>query len=426
MRMKILMLSSTFPYPPSRGATEGRTFNLIKYLSQRHSITLLTQRPPHVLEKHIAALRSHVDELVVFPLPPDPVPEKGIKGIVGKVSRFTESMVKGVPVNVLHRYCPEMQAWIDQHVQAGTFDVIDCEHSVNEIYIRPEFRRQIPTVVDVHSSIYGWTLNHLEMDASPHPLRDRLSLALLLERYEKSYCAKFSRIVVTTEDDRQQLLRLCPQAQIQIVSNGVDLETFTMRPQDPGGHRLIFIGAMNSSHNIDAACFFANEVLPQVQQQYPDVTFSIVGANPAPEVLALGERPGVEVTGRVPSITDYLHQSTVCVVPLRVGLGIKTKTLESMATGIPIVASDRGLEGLTVDGPDVPLRALRANQVEEYISAIHRLFEDSQLRTTLSHNCRAMIEADYTWDRAGQLYEQALMQAEISSNSAKVSAVVAN
>ncbi|MGL4497793.1 MAG: glycosyl transferase family 1, partial [Planktothrix sp.] len=46
--MKILMLSSTFPYPPTRGGTQVRTFHLMKYLTQRHHVTLLTQRGPNV------------------------------------------------------------------------------------------------------------------------------------------------------------------------------------------------------------------------------------------------------------------------------------------------------------------------------------------------------------------------------------------
>ena len=48
------------------------------------------------------------------------------------------------------------------------------------------------------------------------------------------------------------------------------------------------------------------------------------------------------------------------------------------------MGSDRGLEGLEVDTPNVPLRALRANTVEEYLQAITRLFEDPQLRAELS------------------------------------------
>jgi glycosyltransferase involved in cell wall biosynthesis len=110
-------------------------------------------------------------------------------------------------------------------------------------------------------------------------------------------------------------------------------------------------------------------------------------------------------------MVDYLHAATVCVVPLRTGYGIKNKTLEAMAAGVPVVGSDRGLEGLAVDGADVPLRAMRANQIEEYVYAIGRLFENPRLREKLSENARSLIETKYTWERAGKLYEQLLLGA---------------
>jgi glycosyltransferase involved in cell wall biosynthesis len=150
-----------------------------------------------------------------------------------------------------------------------------------------------------------------------------------------------------------------------------------------------------------------------LQKRYPDAEFIVVGARPVESVLELAKRPGVKVTGAVPSVADYLHQAAVCVVPLRSGYGIKNKTLEAMATGVPLVASDRGLEGLPVDGSDVPLtelRALRANRVEEYVEAIGRLFEDEQLRNQLSRNGRSLIETQYTWEAQGQRYEQVLVE----------------
>jgi glycosyltransferase involved in cell wall biosynthesis len=110
----------------------------------------------------------------------------------------------------------------------------------------------------------------------------------------------------------------------------------------------------------------------------------------------------------VPSITACLQQSTVSVVPLRAGIGIKTKTLESMAVGVPVVGSDRGLEGMDIDGEGVPLRALRANEPQEYVKAISQLFEDSTLRQTLSQNARQMIEAKFNWESLGQQYAQVL------------------
>ncbi|WP_204102358.1 MULTISPECIES: glycosyltransferase family 4 protein [Spirulina sp. CCY15215] len=405
--MNILMISSTFPYPPSRSGTEVRTFNLVKALQHNHSITLVAQRSPDVSDRDIEELKNLVEDLIIFPLPPDEIPLQGIAGIWAKGRRFLESLIKGIPPNVLHRYSPEIQALVDRYVKEGKCDAITCEHSANAVYIRPQFRDRVRTLVNVHSSMYWGTINYIKMGASENPQRDRLYLPILY-RYEKHYCDTCDRVVVTTEDDARQLQQLSPNAKIEAIPNGVDLELFPYRSTDPGGQNLIFVGSMDLTHNIDAARFFVLKVLPQLREKYPDVTYSIIGNRPTPEVLALAEYPGVIVTGRVPSMVECLHQATVCVVSLQTGFGIKNKTIEAMAAGVPVIGSDRGLEGLEIEGDKIPLRALRTNTVEEYIGAIARLFSDPDLRQTLSQNGRQLIEQNYTWKGAGQKYEQAL------------------
>ncbi|MGH8002232.1 MAG: glycosyltransferase family 4 protein [Brasilonema sp.] len=402
--MNILMLSSTFPYPPTRGGTQVRTFHLLKYLSQSHAVTLVTQREPDVTETEIVGLRDCVDKLILFNRPEDT--DKSGR-ILKKIQHLYSFIQQETPPNVLNRYSAEMQTWVDNFVQAGKCDVMTSEHSVNEIYVRSHFQKHLRTVVNIHSSVYASCHNQLKTGISENRFRDKLYLPLL-RRYEQRYCSKFSAIVVTTEEDRVQMREFNPNSEIKVISNGVDLVSFPNRTHDPNGYRIIFIGAMDNLANIDAVCFFSNEVLPEIQKLYPDTTFDIVGSRPAPEVLVLKQKPGITVIGRVPSMVDYLHQATVCVVPMRTGFGIKNKTLEAMAAGVPVVASDRGLEGLAVDGANLPLRALRANQPTEYVTAICQLFENSQLRTQLSRNARQLVEREFTWDSAGKRYEEVL------------------
>jgi polysaccharide biosynthesis protein PslH len=380
--MNILMLSNTFPYPPTKGGTQVRTFHLLKYLNHFHSVTLLTQRSAEVSNAEIQALREFVSELVVF--------EKQIDRS-NKLQRFANFLIEGTPPSVRSNYSPAMQAWIDQHLDK--FDVVTCEHSVNEAYIRPEFRNKVKTIVNAHSSVYGTCHNQLQTGTSENEFRDRINLPLL-KRYEKRFCNKFSNIVVTTEDDRAQVESFNPNADISVIPN---------RTADPGGHHLVFIGAMDNLANIDAAKFLTLEILPQIQIKYPDATLSLVGARPTPEILELQDR--ATVTGRVDSIANYLHRATVCVIPMRTGYGIKNKTLEAMAAGTPIVSSDRGLEGLQFNDP---ICALQANTIGEYVATISRLFEDAELRSQLSHNARSLIENNYTWERAGHQYLQVL------------------
>lgn len=400
--MNILMLSATFPYPPSRGGTQVRTFNLLKFLQSRHAITLVTQAGSDVTEAEIAELRRWVSALKVFPKST----ESAQGNILGKAARFSQFVLEGTPPSVRHSYSQAMQQWIDAQAATQNFEIVTCEHSVNERYVSRTVQQHIPCrVVNIHSSVYGTCRQQLATGTTENSWRDRLSLPLL-KRYEGQYCRKFSDLVVTTPEDAEQISNLCPQKPVHVVTNGVDLEMFPLRPCDPGGYRLVFIGAMDNLANIDAVKFLSQQVFPPVRSRYPEATLALVGARPTPEVLALGKQPGVTVTGKVPSMVTYLHQATVSVISMRTGYGIKNKTLEAMAAGTPVVASDYGLEGLTVDGANVPLRALRANQPEAFMAAIERLFEDATLRQTLSHNARTMIESDYTWERAGQRYHQ--------------------
>ncbi|MGB3136977.1 MAG: glycosyltransferase family 4 protein [Nodosilinea sp.] len=400
--MRILMISATFPYPPTLGGTQIRTFYLLKHLAQHHAVTLVTQRSPTVTNEEVKALSTYVTKLVCFrrPISADLQP-----GASGKISRFAHFLATGTPPSTTYLATPAMQQWIDDWVESGHCDAITCEHSVNEVFVRPRYSQRVKkVVVNIHSSLYGTLVNQLQTGTAEKPWRDRLNLPLM-RHYERRYAQKFTDLVITTEEDRWFFAPIAGGTPLYVVPNGVDLVQFPYRRADPGGHSLIFVGAMDYIANVDTAQYLAQDILPPLRQRYPDAKLYLVGNKPTAAVQALENLPGVLVTGRVPSVAEHLHRATVCVVPMRIGFGIKNKTLEAMAAGVPVVASDRGLEGLAIDQPQ---RALRANSVDEYVAAIGQLFDQPDLRATLSARGRELIEKTFTWERAGQAYDTVL------------------
>ncbi|TVQ55197.1 MAG: glycosyltransferase [Spirulina sp. DLM2.Bin59] len=390
--MEILMISAPFPYPPSRGGTQIRTFNLLKQLSQDHAITLVTQRGGHVTAGDLEALREYVGQLQVF-APPSPP----LGGMVRKGLRFGRAWLTGVPAHIRSQISPAMAAWVAD--QAPRFEVITAEHTVNEAYVQPQWRDRQRVVANIHSSLSETVRQMLAAGTTDQGRRDRLNLPLL-RRYEQGYCRKFSHLVVTTPEDRAQFQRLSPDTPIAVIPNGVDLDLFPLRTVDPGGARLIFVGAMDNQPNIDAAQFLCREILPPLRERVPDVTVALVGARPGPAVQALAALPGVKVWGQVAEMAAALHQATLCVIPMRSGFGIKNKTLEALAAGVPVVGSDRALEGLTID----PQGAIRANTVGEFLAAIEGLLKNPCQRQGLAQAGRQYIETHFTWQAAAARY----------------------
>ena len=401
--MNILILCSTFPYPPTKGRKQLRTFHLLEYLQSRHRVTLVTRRSSEVTDAEVTALEELVGELVIFTLDSNTEP----RGLIDKAKRLGAFIQQRTPPDVLDNYCPEMADWIKQAVAENQFDVIACEDSSDEIYIDPQWHQQLRIVLNLHFSEYGKYKHQLATGDSENEFKDQINLGLR-KRYEQSYLEKFSAIVTVTSKDRRIVRELEPESSVTVIPNGVDLNKFPRRITNQGGQRIVFVGNMNQPMNIDAARFLALEVFPAIRDRYPEAVLELVGANPTPEVLELNELSGIVVTGKVSNVVEYLHWATVCVLPIRQGYGLRNRTLEAMASGVPVVASDRALAEFEVD-ETTTLRAMRANTLEEYIYAIGRLFSEPKLREKLSQNGRSFVEAEYTWDKVGQKYERVLL-----------------
>ena len=408
--MNILILCSTFPYPPTKGRKQLRTFHLLEYLTTNHQLTLVTRRTPEVTEKGISALEK-LAELVVFDLNPN----DRASGLIDKAKRLGKFIQQKTPPDVLDAYCPEMAEWIERAIADNHFEAIACEDNADEIYIDRQWHKQLGVVLNLHFSEYSKYKQQLANGDSENEFKDQINLGLR-RRYEQNYLEKFNSIVTVSSKDKSIVKKLEPESEVTVIPNGVNFKKFTRRITNQGGQRIVFVGTMNRGMNIDAAKFLALEVFPAVCDRYPEAVLELVGADPTSEILELNELPNIVVTGKVTNVVEYLHWATVCVLPIRQGYGLRNRTLEAMASGVPVVASDRALAEFEVDGATVPLRAMRANNLEEYIYAIGRLFSEPKLREKLSENGRSFVESEYTWERVGQKYEQVLLNSVISNS----------
>jgi hypothetical protein len=146
--------------------------------------------------------------------------------------------------------------------------------------------------------------------------------------------------------------------------------------------------------NEQAMVGFCRDVLPRLQAQRPGLRLSIVGADPGPRVRALAELENVEVTGRVADVRPYVQRAALTVAPLLIARGTQNKILESLAMGVPVVASGLACRGVDAEiGRDL----LRADGPEETAREVLRLLDHPPTRARLAAAGRRLVERRYSW-----------------------------
>ena len=140
---------------------------------------------------------------------------------------------------------------------------------------------------------------------------------------------------------------------------------------------------------------FARAVLPLIRTEIPDATLTVVGARPARavrELASLGDH--VELLGQVPDLAPFIARARVAVAPLRAGSGQSLKILEAMASGTPVVATPRAVEGLAVNAGE---HVLLAGDAPGFAAHVVRLLRDPAAADAMAAAARRLVEAHYDW-----------------------------
>jgi sugar transferase (PEP-CTERM/EpsH1 system associated) len=169
------------------------------------------------------------------------------------------------------------------------------------------------------------------------------------------------------------------------MENGVDFDYFSPQPAPPelaGCRSVVFVGAMDYYPNIDAACWFAANVLPELRRAVPEMEFWIVGRNPSRRIRKLARTPGILVTGSVSDTRPYIAAASAVVAPLRIARGIQNKVLEPLAMDKPVLVSPAVACTLA---PELPAGITQCDSPSDYIQSIlhppaHQSIRESAIR----------------------------------------------
>lgn len=380
--MKILYVCHRFPFPPKRGG-KIRPFNMIRHLSQTHQVTVCSLARSEAEAEEGRGIAPHCERF-----------EMGVVSNPIQMLRMVARLPTTVPSSMGFFYSPDLAAKVNALLASEQFDLIFVHCSSVAQYV--SHVRDIPKILDFGDMDSQKWLEYVNY--KPFPLKAGYWLeGSKMEREEKRLARLFNLCTATTRAEWETLESYSTGVSTDWFPNGVDADFFKPDGEGYDPDTISFIGRMDYYPNQEAMFRFCEQIWPLLRAKRPEMKLLIVGADPIPAVIKLGELPGVTVTGSVPDVRPYILRSAAMVAPLNIARGTQNKILEAMAMGVPVVSSSIAAGGVDAQGEE---HFLVADTPMQYADAILRLVEQPAERERLSRAGRERMLSHHAWPRS--------------------------
>jgi sugar transferase (PEP-CTERM/EpsH1 system associated) len=399
--MKILFLTHRVPYPPDRG-DRIRSFNFIKYLSERHEIHLISicfdEVPDEIV---IREMKKYCKTVEIFPV------------------KYKRNLLKSafylftkIPLTIPMFYSKGLFQTLKKRCETEAFDLIYMfSSSIAPYTLNIQNIPKIMDFIDVDSEKWldyakkSWFIKKWIYSREAHCLR----------RFEVEIERACQASILVSSREVSIFKQFSPHAKIFAIGNGVEIQEFGKVISLNGkNNSIVFVGVMNYMPNADAVKYFAQKIFPKILSKKPGTHFYIVGKNPTKDIKRLSDEiKNVHVTGFVDNVKEYLRNAKVAVIPLRIARGIQNKVLEAMATGVPVVATKAAMEGIDAQpGKEY----LLADNEDDFALKTIKLLEDRDLNQKIAQNAYHLVKEKYTWGKKVNDLEE-LMYRVVTKNS---------
>lgn len=383
------MLTPYLPYPLFSGG-QIRSYNLLKNLAKQHEITLFSLIKNDQEKKFVGEVKKFCKEIKVFKRPEEP-------WTLGNILRTGFGFYPFVVVRNLSR--DEKEAIIEK-INQEKFDLIHAE----TFYVMPHIPKTDIPILLVEQTIEFLVYQHFAETSKIIPLRPLLNFDVLKIKYwEKHFWQTAKKVVAMSLADKILMKKVVPSLNIDIVPNGVDTNEFEIKNidlkiQKKNQPTVLFVGNFKWLQNREAALLLVKEIWPLIIKKIPQALLWIVGLSPPIEIENLKTR-NIKVSGNIKDIRMAYDSADVLLAPIYGPGGTRFKILEAMASGLPVITTPIGIEGLEAkDGEEVIIKDNPLNLAE----ATAEILKNESLREKLIRKARILIEQKYSWQKIAQ------------------------
>lgn len=214
--------------------------------------------------------------------------------------------------------------------------------------------------------------------------------------FELAALSRMDYIQLCTNDNARYVASFLPALQPRMDASlraGIEVATYPFVRRQRETATLLFIGNFRHSPNREGLLWLISQVMPLLLQRFPEIRLRVVGPNDHLLGLPQPTPPWLDLCGPVEDVRTDLTQCAIFVCPVLSGSGVRVKLLEAFASGIPVVSTSIGAEGLLYAADPV---CLIADSPSEFASAILQLLSHPAEAEAITRAARSLVESD--WD----------------------------
>jgi polysaccharide biosynthesis protein PslH len=387
---RVVLVDEELPFPANSGK-RIRTLNLMTRLARQHQLTLVCHRNADPTEAQQGAEYLADNGIVSVVADRTAPPKSGLPF----VARLGSNLLSPLPYSVASHTSWELRQALHYVASRSPVDLWQCEGTTNAEMLRFVSGPRIVHTQNVESSIWQRYFENERNALRRWYIKRQWDK---FQRFERRVLGEADRVIAVSEPDAQVFRNDYGVRRVDVVENGVDTAYF--RP--PGDkvrqpNRLLFLGSLDWRPNRDGVDQLLDVVFPAVRAWDPAARLAIVGRSPSVALRAkIAAHLGVELHADVADVRPYLASAGLLVVPLRVGGGSRIKILEALASGLPVISTQVGAEGLDLD----PINHLTVvDTIADLIPAIIHGVRQPSAKAEQARRGRQAVLANYDWDR---------------------------
>jgi len=382
MKKKVLYLSQLFPHPPDSGG-KIKTLNTVLTLAKKYRVFAIFISEEKPKPADIKVLTDAGIQVKVF------YSSTILASVKDDLLGLFGNFLRGIPHYVFQYTHAPTDKFIQKTIKQFKPDVIHVDHLNMAQYLPAEKKQK-------------WILEHHNVETYLYWTRFVKTAKLTRKLYlfiemvltfifEKKTLPKFDFVFAISEPEKKRLEKIFgvkrAAAQPLVYPAQPIKKTRSKNPN------ILFVGTLGWPPNEDAVGWFINKMLPSIEKAIPKVEFHVVGRSHPAFEKNLPKQTNIILHGHQANLEPFLAKADVFVLPFRMGGGLRLKSLTALASGLPLVATQLGLEGLAIyNGRE----CLVTDEPHQFAKTVVKLLRTKTLQQKLGKAALKYIENNHS------------------------------